>query len=105
MEELGKLKTFVAFEDDQAVGYINFVVSPNLHYGKQISATESFFVKESHRNSGAGMMLLKEAEEFSKNAGSVAFLVSAPFEGKLCSVLKKSKSYKETNAVFFRSLA
>jgi GNAT superfamily N-acetyltransferase len=104
MSDVGALKTFVAFDDDQAIGYINFVVSPNLHYSKPIGSTESFFVKASHRDTGAGMVLLRGAEKCAKSLGAVAFLVTAPICSKLRLILEKSKSYKETNIVFFRSL-
>jgi GNAT superfamily N-acetyltransferase len=105
LNEAGVLTTLVAFDDDSLIGFANFIMSPNLHYSTTTAVTESFFVKEDYRKTGAGMFLLKEMERLAKEKGAIAFLVSAPTDSKLSAVMDKNKAYKETNKVFFRSLA
>jgi GNAT superfamily N-acetyltransferase len=104
LSESGALTTLVAYDDELLVGYANFIMTPNLHYSKTIAVTESFFVKADYRKTGAGMFLLKEMERLAKENSAVAFLVSAPTGSKLSDVMGKSKSYRETNKVFFKSL-
>lgn len=105
LNEAGALTTLAAYDDELVIGYANFIISPNLHYSVSTAVTESFFVKEDYRKTGAGMFLLKEMERLAKEKGAIAFLVSAPTDSKLSVVMDKNKAYKETNKVFFRSLA
>jgi GNAT superfamily N-acetyltransferase len=105
LNEAGALTTLAAYDDKLVIGYANFIMSPNLHYSTTTAVTESFFVKEDYRKTGAGIFLLKEMERLAKEKGAIAFLVSAPTDSKLSVVMDKNKAYKETNKVFFRSLA
>jgi GNAT superfamily N-acetyltransferase len=105
LHEAGSLTTLAAYDDELLIGYANFIMTPNLHYSKTVAGTESFFVKAEYRKTGAGIVLLKEMEKLAKEMGAVAFLVSAPTDSKLSTVMDKNKAYKETNKVFFRSLA
>ena len=68
-----------------------------------VATTERFFVK-AHRKTGAGLRLLRAAEEKARALGSPGLLVTAPFEGDLFQVLPRV-GYQETNRVFFKSLA
>jgi len=104
LNELKKMITLAAYDDDVLIGYANFLLSPNLHYSKLTAVTESFFIKEDYRKTGAGMALLKEMEKLAKENGAVAFMVTAPSDSKLSVVMEKNKAYKETNKVFFKSL-
>ena len=104
LNELKKMITLAAYDDDVLIGYANFLLSPNLHYSKLTAVTESFFIKEDYRKTGAGMALLKEMEKLAKENGAVAFMVTAPSNSKLSVVMEKNKAYKETNKVFFKSL-
>lgn len=104
LNEVGKMITLAAFNDGYLIGYANFVISPNLHYSKDIAVTESFFIKKDYRKTGAGIFLLKEMERLAKENGAVAFMVSAPSDSKLSLIMEKNKHYRETNKVFFKSL-
>ena len=66
--------------------------------------TESFFVAKVHRDSGAGLKLLRAAEQKARALGSPGLLVSAPFGGTLVQVLPRA-GYTETNRVFFKGWA
>ena len=98
------LKVIGAYLDDVLIGFACVLVSPNLHYSTNIGTFESFFVKKEHRNTGAGLLILKKAEEISKENNCVALYVSAPMEGPLTGMLEGKKNYREVNRIFFRSL-
>ena len=69
-----------------------------------LAVVESYFVASKHRKSGAGLALLREAERIASDRGAHALLVSAPHGGRLADVMPRV-GYRETNRVFFRSLA
>lgn len=103
LESTGDIHIIGAFLGEMLIGLIT-VLSPVLpHYSVRVAVAESFFVSKIHRYTGAGLKLLKEAEEYSKNIGSRGLLVSAPFGGDLAEVLPHV-GYAETNRVFFRGL-
>lgn len=101
IESLGALNIFGAFLDNVLVGFVT-VLSPIVpHYGIVVAVAESFFVAKQYRKTGAGLRLMRAAEDRAKEIGSPGILFSAPFGGQLSDVLAKKK-YKETSRVFFR---
>jgi GNAT superfamily N-acetyltransferase len=103
IEDTGALQTIGAFVDDKLIGFI-VILSPIIpHYGALVCVVESFFVTKPYRKSGAGIRLLRMAEDFAKSKGSPGLLVSAPINGSLCDVLPHV-GYTESNRVFFRKL-
>ena len=103
MESAGALHVVGAFIDSFMVGFISVIVSVLPHYGKTVAVTESFFVGESMRHTGAGLKLMNHAEKLAIRLGAVGLLVSAPFGGKLAEVLPR-RGFEETNRVFFKEL-
>ncbi len=73
-------------------------------YAEPIAVSESFFVASAHRRTGAGLKLLRAAEDKARALGCPGLLVSAPSEGVLAQVLPR-RGYAETNRVFFKELA
>lgn len=104
MEANGVLAVICAHKEERLIGFINLVVSVLPHYGVVTAATESFFVEKSERTSGAGMMLLKEAEKVAKDIGAATLLVSARTGSELAMLLDSKKSYRETNRIFTKCL-
>lgn len=91
-----------AFLDDTFIGFV-VVLSPVIpHYGILISSLESFFVAQGYRTSGAGMVLLRRAEDHARGLKSPGMLVSAPAGSSLDQLLEHSRSYKHTNNSYFR---
>ena len=103
MEAAGCLRMLAAFDDETLVGFLVLLVSVVPHFGKVIASTESFFVAQAARKSGAGLKLLHEAEQVARDAGAVGFFVSAPTASRLAQVLP-GIGFRETNRVFFRPL-
>lgn len=104
LERARVLHAFSARLDGALVGFIT-VLAPILpHYGVPVAVSESFFVAKAHRRTGAGLKLLRAAENKARALGSPGLLVSAPFEGTLFKVLPRV-GYGETNRVFFKKVA
>ena len=103
MEELGLAHAIGAFYRGELVGFIFLIISTIPHFGRCAASTESFFVSEPARKSGAGLRLLHEAEELAKELGAVGIYVSSPSSGRLAKVLP-GVGYRETNRLFFRGL-
>lgn len=105
MEAAGVLHFAGAYQGDALLGYVVVVVNSTPHYrGKRVAVTESIFVASAHRRTGAGMKLLRAAEDMARDAGAVALVVSAPIGGRLAQVLPRS-GFRATNTFFFRGLA
>jgi GNAT superfamily N-acetyltransferase len=103
LERSGLLHMISATRDGQLIGLIAVLMSTLPHYGVPVAVSESFFVSRAYRKTGAGLRLLRAAEEKASALGSPGLLVSAPFEGDLFQVLPRV-GYRETNRVFFKSL-
>lgn len=104
LENIGSIYALAAFLGEKLIGYIT-VLSPVLpHYGTVVATAESFFVAKEHRKTGAGLKLLRQAEEYAKSIGSPGLLVSSPMGGNLAFVLPHV-GYEETNRVFFRNFS
>ncbi len=103
LERSGALHMISATKDGQLIGLIAVLMAVLPHYGVPVAVSESFFVAKAHRKTGAGLKLLRAAEDKARALGSPGLLVSAPFEGDLFQVLPRV-GYRETNRVFFKSV-
>jgi L-amino acid N-acyltransferase YncA len=104
LEAAGLLHPISALKDGELIGYVTVMASEIPHYSRVIAVTESFFVARAHRSTGAGLKLLRAAEQKARALGSPGLLVSAPFGGSLAQVLPRA-GYSETNRVFFKGWA
>lgn len=104
LERSGAMSLLVATDGDRLLGFLALIVSVNPHYAAMIGVTESYFVAQAHRKSGAGMRLLHAAENLARQSGAEGLLISAPAGGRLAEVLDGYGEYRETNRVFFRGL-
>lgn len=104
LDATGALTALGAYLDGVLVGFLLFVTTVSPHYSALLSVCESFFVAAEHRRAGAGLDLLRAAEERARERGAVGLLVSSPIGGRLAEVLPRS-GYRETNRAFFRGLA
>ena len=101
LESAGVLQSFGAFLNDAPIGFITVLSTIMPHYGVCLSVSESFFVLKDFRKTGAGLRLLRMAEERAKSVGAPGLLVSAPFGGVLAGVLPHV-GYAPSNTVFFK---
>lgn len=103
MDGGGILHIYGAFWGDELVGFVAVLAPVLPHYGVTIAVTESLFVASAHRKTGAGLRLIRTAERHAKDIGSPGLLVSAPFGGRLATLLPRI-GYNETNRVFLKRI-
>lgn len=104
MEALHILHVFGSYSGQELTGFLCLLLTFIPHYGVKIATTESYYVSQEHRKSGAGLALLREAELCAAEYGAAGFFISAPIGGKLAQVMEAMPAYRETNRVFFRKL-
>jgi len=101
----GLLYPLGVFVGGALVGLCAVLVTPVPHYARRlIASTETLFVAQAHRASGAGLKLLRAAEQVARDNGVDGLYVTAPSGGRLERILPHA-GYAETNRVFFRELA
>ena len=103
LEARGLLQVLSATHDGRLIGFLTLLVPVLPHYGVAVAVSESFFVARAYRGTGAGLKLLRAAEDLARRLGSPGLLVSAPFEGDLFKVLPRV-GYAETNRIFFKKV-
>jgi len=103
IESLGVLQAIKATHNDEMVGFAVVVLSQAPHYRDIIATTESLFVEKKMRVTGAGLALIRAAEEVALHKGCNALFVSAPAGGQLEKLMPKLK-YRESHKVFARVL-
>ena len=92
---------FGAFEETSLIGFVALLHPTVPHYGIVIAVAESLFVGKRHRRTGAGLRLIKQAEQYAAEISSPGILFSAPSGGILADVLPRI-GYKETNRAFLK---
>lgn len=103
LEDAGVLHCITSSTEDILTGFLLFIVSVMPHYGVKMASVESYYVDKSHRDTGAGLGMLRMAQEVAKSNGAVGFLSSAPIKGRLENILPRV-GYRETNRVFYKDL-
>ena len=103
LESAGLLFAFSATVDGRLVGYISVLVSVLPRYSARVATVESYFVAKAHRKTGAGLKLLKLAEDKARELNAPPMLVSAPADGDLAQVLPRL-GYRATSTIFFKRL-
>lgn len=103
MAEAGLLYPLGVFADGVMVGFCAVIVAPVLHFGgKRVANTETLFVARAYRAGGAGLKLLRAAEQIAADAGAEGLYVTAPTGGRLERLLPHA-GYHETNRLFFKA--
>jgi GNAT superfamily N-acetyltransferase len=90
-----------AFLGDALIGFVALLTPVLPHYGTAIAVAESLFVGSAYRKTGAGLLLIRQAERRAKELHSPGLLFSAPSNGRL-SVLLPRIGYRETNRVYLK---
>jgi GNAT superfamily N-acetyltransferase len=101
LEKIGIITPFAAFVGDLLVGFMNVVLAPSGHYSLRVALSESYFVAEKYRSTGAGNRLREMCEKYAKEQGSPGFGIAAPVDGPLARVLPRS-GYDLAYVYFFK---
>ena len=97
-------RAYGAFLGDVLIGFVVLLTPVLPHYGTAIAVAESLFVGSAHRKTGAGTLLIRQAEKRAKEMRSPGILFSAPSGGRLAVLLPRI-GYRETNRVFLKGFA
>lgn len=103
LEDAGVLQALGYYKDYEMLGFVVVLVNLIPHYSAAIGLTESIFVTKQHRNTGAGLLLLRAAEKHAASKGAIGFIASAPVGSSLARVLP-CIGYAHTNEAFFKAL-
>lgn len=103
LEQLGILQPIGAFMGSKLIGVIIVLMAANQHYGLSIAVSESFFVCQDYRKTGAGLKLLRAAEKYARSKNSPGFFVSSK-SGSSLEMILPNVGYTENNRTFFKCL-
>lgn len=104
LEAAGALDVFAAYQGGAMIGFISTLSQVSLHYGKPITVTESFYVMQQHRKSGAGLKLLRVVEQLAREKQSAGLLITAP-SGEALEVVLSATGYALSHKVFFKGIS
>ena len=86
LDKVGIMHLFAAHGSaGNLVGFMVVLLTVVPHYGALTATTESLFVGSRYRDGGAGLLLIKEADRFSKYRRGIGLLVIAP---QRCALVK-----------------
>lgn len=85
------------------IGFASLLVTVYPHYTRKVATLESLYVLPEYRSTGAGTELMQTVERYAKKDGCAGIMYSAPAGGRLAALLKK-KGYRQTSAVYVRSI-
>ncbi len=104
LDNCGHLYGFAALKQDELLGFV-FILAPTMpHYGRLIAVVDSIFVAKKHRNSGAGLRLIRRAEQCARDLSSPALIISVPINGDLDKLLPRLR-YIATNKAYSKELS
>lgn len=104
LEKTGMFHAVGAFDGDKVAGFIFFIVNLLPHQGWTAATVESFFVCDAYRKRGAGLRLLRHAEELAQQLGAKVLLASVPVDSRAAHMLPH-RGYRLGNQVFVRTLS
>lgn len=103
LESAGVMHPIGAFIGDELAGFVTVLVTKRPHHGATLAVTESVFVALAHRKRGAGLKLIRAAEQLAAEVGATCLVVSAPHNGSLERVMPRL-GYRHSNTYFIRGL-
>lgn len=104
LESAGVLHTFGVYEEDELIGFASVLICSLPHYGRKVATIESIFIHPEHRDACIGRTLMLVVEQFADVQGCAAILYSAPSGSRFNKLLDHLPEYRNTNAVYCRSL-
>lgn len=104
LEDAGVMHTFAAYEGEELVGFAAVLTSVLPHYSRKVATLESIFISPKHRKGTVGRTLMLVVEQFADVQGCSAVLYTAPTGSRFGKLLAHLPGYRNTNAVYCRSL-
>jgi hypothetical protein len=105
LERLGKLKTIVAFDEDEAIGYCAILLYRPTHYEMLAASVDALWLSIEHRSTtNAGFKLLKEAEKIALDAGAQILSISSQANNSKYRKFLRLTGYNEDYVVHTKTL-
>lgn len=102
LAKIGMLHALGAYQGDELVGFISYLLTPMMHFSSCAATTESLFLSPEHRHGLLGVRLIKAALTQAVSQGAKGLYVTAP-AGSQLEKLARVMKLKHTNTVFFVS--
>lgn len=102
LEVRGDLHIFVAYEDEDFLGYLVFIEVSDYHNSFNLTAiSDAFYVKPGKRELGVGSELIKFAEEYFKDLDFDSVGLNLPEEKKFIEDL----GYRKGQVTYYKRLS
>lgn len=100
LQELGIIKNFVLYNDDEMMGYAVLIVQPHLHYQQDVFGhVDVIFVKKKYRNTRAGLLLINAVDSFAEDNVAVITYHTKPTHPTIEKIIEK-RGYKHMENIF-----
>lgn len=103
IEQAGAACFIVARLGPQAIGFCCLTASRVPHFGTVVAHTESLFISPLYRATGAGLLLMREAERVAAEMGATGLFIGAPIGSRLDRLLRGT-DYRPTTVAHFKVL-
>ena len=100
MEQAGIMAVFAALHEGNLAGFAAVLETKIPHYGLKLSVVESLFVRKAFRKTGAGLRLIRRAEDHARSLGAAGIFINCPYGQELAKVLPRLDYTPETLSHF-----
>lgn len=102
LEAAQALTALGAYDGNKLIGFAVLLDYEPMHYGVKTTTTESLYVGQAYRASGAGLELIVAIQKHATEVGAAGVMISAPQGRELATVLPMM-GYRQAYTVFYRS--
>lgn len=85
----GNIKVIAVRDEGKLIGYLIFMLSPDLHYGGIIATEDIYYLKREYRGKMIGVRLFGEFEREAKKFGAWKMVVSTKIHSDNAVLLKR----------------
>lgn len=102
MEGSGALRCAAAYEGDRIIGFVIVVTTLYPHFGKLVGTVESIWLSREHRAGGAGIRLIRKAQDMAREMGAVGIYFGARSGSRLAQLY--GRLFTPMNTLFWKKL-
>jgi GNAT superfamily N-acetyltransferase len=99
LDEKGAIKIVKAEIDGELIGYVVVLLHVSMHYSTRLGQVETIFVAKKHRHTGAGLKLIREAENIAQEEKVPVLFFNCPISSAY-NELMATKEYEATHTIY-----